>query len=121
MSKTNFIEKFNYEKLKYKISYDILSENINVLIKNGPLKDQIIVIDESRKKESHYSIKERIKRAFFIVFGSFATVSVAMLPLYFAGAGILRGFAVTTLIGISIGAIITRSAFASIMSQMSEN
>lgn len=45
MSRTNFIEKFNYSKLKYKISYDILSEDINVIIKNGPLKDQILVID----------------------------------------------------------------------------
>ncbi|MEM2784842.1 MAG: site-2 protease family protein [Candidatus Pacearchaeota archaeon] len=76
--------------------------------------DQIVMIDESRTARQ-YSIKERIKRAFFIIFGAYATTFVAMLPLMWAGAGLLRGFAVTTLIGITIGVLITRPAFADIL------
>ncbi|MEM2090015.1 MAG: site-2 protease family protein [Candidatus Pacearchaeota archaeon] len=76
--------------------------------------DQIVMIDESRTARQ-YSLKERIKRAFFIIFGAYATTFVAMLPLMWAGAGLLRGFAVTTLIGITIGVLITRPAFADIL------
>jgi preprotein translocase subunit SecD len=35
-----------------------------------------------------------------------------MIPLSFAGAGMLRGFAITTIIAISVGVLITRPAFA---------
>ena len=38
-----------------------------------------------------------------------------MVPLFFSGVGMLAGFAVTTLIGISIGALITRPAFAKLL------
>ncbi|MEM4152964.1 MAG: site-2 protease family protein [Candidatus Pacearchaeota archaeon] len=78
--------------------------------------DQIIMIDESESKASkQFSMKERIKRAFFIIMGAYATVVVSLLPLLWAGAGLLRGFAVTTLIGITVGVFITRPAFADIL------
>lgn len=78
--------------------------------------DQIVMIDESESKTSkQYSMKERIKRAFFIIMGAYATTVVSLLPLWWAGAGLLRGFAVTTLIGITIGVFITRPAFADIL------
>ena len=38
-----------------------------------------------------------------------------MLPLFWAGAGILKGFALTTIIGVSIGVLITRPAIAEII------
>jgi preprotein translocase subunit SecD len=83
--------------------------------------DQIVIIDESRKSKTHsYSMKERMKRAFFIIFGAFAATFVAMLPLWWAGAGLLRGFAVTTILGIIIGVFITRPAFADFISQTAE-
>jgi len=75
--------------------------------------DQIVMLDESRNKK--YSIKERIKRAFFIIIAAFATTFVALVPLLWAGAGLLRGFAVTTLIGITVGVLITRPAFGEIL------
>jgi len=78
---------------------------------------QVIIIDESRKTKE-YSLKERIKRAFFIIMGSFSTVFVAMLPLFWAGAGMMKGFALTTIIGASIGVFITRPAFADIINQI---
>jgi preprotein translocase subunit SecD len=34
------------------------------------------------------------------------------VPLLFAGAGLLKGFALTTILGISIGVFITRPAYA---------
>lgn len=76
--------------------------------------DQIVVLDETKNKESS-GIKERIKRAFAIILGAYATVVVSLLPLLWVGAGILRGFAIMTLIGITIGVLITRPAFADIV------
>jgi preprotein translocase subunit SecD len=38
-----------------------------------------------------------------------------MIPLIFAGAGMLKGFALTTIIGVSVGVFITRPAYASII------
>ncbi len=73
--------------------------------------DQIVMIDESETSKS-YSLKERIKRAFFIIFAAYATVIVSLIPLWFAGAGMLKGFALTTAIGITVGVFITRPAFA---------
>ncbi|MCX8194474.1 MAG: protein translocase subunit SecD, partial [Candidatus Pacearchaeota archaeon] len=76
--------------------------------------DQIVMIDESRTSRQ-YSIKERIKRAFFIILVAYATVVVSLLPLWWAGAGLLRGFALTTFIGITVGVLITRPAFAELL------
>jgi len=81
--------------------------------------DQILIIDET-SYQKQYSIKERIKRAFFIILGAFATTFVAMIPLWWAGAGMIRGFALTTLLGISIGVLITRPAFANIIQQITK-
>ncbi|MBW3001002.1 protein translocase subunit SecD, partial [Candidatus Woesearchaeota archaeon] len=53
--------------------------------------------------------------AFFIIFAAYFTTVVAMLPLWFAGAGLLKGFALTTILGVSIGVLITRPAFAAII------
>ena len=63
-------------------------------------------------------IIERIKRALFIIVGAFLTIVAAMLPLFGAGAGLLRGFALTTILGVSVGILITRPAFAEILKQI---
>jgi len=77
---------------------------------------QLVIIDEiSGKYRGEHDAtgwKDKIKNAFFIVFASYFTLVVAMIPLMFAGAGLLKGFAITTIIGISIGVFITRPAFA---------
>lgn len=82
--------------------------------------DQIVMIDESRISKQ-YSLKERIKRAFFIIMAAYATVVVSLLPLWWAGAGLLRGFAVTTFIGITVGVFITRPAFADILKMITKD
>jgi len=81
------------------------------------VNDQIIIIDES-VTDKQSSLKERIKRALFIVLGAFMTIVAAMLPLFWAGAGLLRGFALTTIIGVSVGILITRPAFADIIKKI---
>ncbi len=82
--------------------------------------DQIVMLDESEVSKS-YTIKERIKRAFFIIFSAYAVALVSLFPLWFAGAGLLRGFALTTAIGITVGVFITRPAFADILSKISKD
>ncbi|MEK6935423.1 MAG: preprotein translocase subunit SecD, partial [Nanoarchaeota archaeon] len=75
------------------------------------VNDQIVILDEAVSKEQ-ISLKERIKNAFFVIIGAFFTIIAAMLPLFWAGAGMLKGFALTTIIGVSVGILITRPAFA---------
>ena len=78
---------------------------------------QIIIADETLAKEEkkEYSLRQKIKRAFFIIFGAAATTIAAMLPLMFIGVGLIRGFAITTIIGILVGILITRPAYAKII------
>ena len=76
--------------------------------------DQIIITDEVRSKES-VNWKERYKRAFFIIITAYLTTVLAMVPLWLAGVGLLKGFAIATIAGVTIGVFITRPAYASII------
>lgn len=82
--------------------------------------DQIVITDETLKQRSSVSAitlnwKDKMKMAFFIIMGSYFTVVVAMLPLLSAGAGLLKGFALTTIAGVSFGVFVARPAFGSIV------
>ena len=75
--------------------------------------DQIIIVDEIKSSGNRGgSWKQRMKRAFFIIFAAFFTLLAAMLPLMWAGAGLVRGFAIMTIVGVSAGVFVTRPAFA---------
>ncbi len=84
--------------------------------------DQIVIADETlgrRKEEKEEdSWKQKLSRAFFIVMVSYFTLVVAMVPLWFAGAGLLKGFALTTIAGVTIGVFVTRPAYAAILEIM---
>ncbi len=80
---------------------------------------QIIILDES-KHSSNLSVKQKMKRAFGIIIGAYFTVLVSLLPLIWAGAGLFKGFAITTLIGITAGVLITRPAFTDIIRKLEE-
>jgi len=89
------------------------------------IDSQIIILDESRDRKE--SLKDRIKKALFIIVTAFTTTFVALIPLTgflsfmgigAASAGLLKGFAVTTLIGITSGVLITRPAFADMARQL---
>ncbi len=81
--------------------------------------DQIVILDEAKQK-AILTLKQKIKRAFVIIIGAYFTVLVSLLPLLWAGAGLLKGFAITTIIGISVGVFITRPAFSEIIKKMEE-
>ena len=86
--------------------------------------DQIVIMEETISKKGSgivYNWKERIRRAFFIIFSAYCTIVVAMVPLMFAGAGLLKGFALTTIIGVSMGVFITRPAYAVIIQFLYED
>ncbi len=78
------------------------------------VNDQIVILDEA-VSDKKTSLKERIKNAFFVILSVFALIIVAMIPLFWAGAGMLKGFALTTIIGVCVGILITRPAFADII------
>ena len=76
--------------------------------------DQIIMIDEillGGKDKDSYTVKQRIKRSFFIIFSAAGTIIAVMIPLMFIGIGAMKGFAIITTIGVLIGVFITRPAF----------
>jgi len=86
------------------------------------VNDQIVITDEAIRGQADvaYNWRERIKRAFFIIFSAYLTIVVAMIPLLFAGAGLLKGFAITTILAVTIGVLITRPAYAAIVGLLLE-
>jgi len=83
------------------------------------IDDLIVLIDETSTGIT-LSIKRKLKRAFKIILGAYFTSLVSLLPLMWAGAGLLKGFAITTIIGISVGVFITRPAFGEILKKFKE-
>jgi preprotein translocase subunit SecD len=81
---------------------------------------QIIIIDEILRKEQEamLSTTAKIKKAFAIIFMAAGTIIFAMFPLLFLGLGSLKGFAITTILGVLIGLLITRPAYASIVNKL---
>ncbi len=81
--------------------------------------NMIVIADETlggrKEKKILYTIKDKIKRAFFIIFGSASTTIAAMVPLMAIGIGLVRGFAITTIVGVLVGILITRPAYAKIV------
>ncbi len=85
------------------------------------ITDQVMMVDElEHGKKERLSLKERIKRALFIIFGSAGISAASMIPLFSAGFGVLKGYAVTTLLGIAISNFIARPAFNRAIEVLSE-
>jgi preprotein translocase subunit SecD len=84
--------------------------------------DQIVIADETigeqKRRKDNINWKDQMKKAFFIIMAAYFTALAAMIPLWWAGAGLVRGFAITTIIGITAGVLITRPAFAVIMENL---
>ncbi|MBT4823575.1 hypothetical protein HN695_06080 [Candidatus Woesearchaeota archaeon] len=85
--------------------------------------DQIVITDETLKSKGdlYLNWKEKLKRAFFIIMAAYFTTVVAMLPLLTAGAGLLKGFALTTIAGVTFGVFVTRPAFAAMIEVLFKN
>ena len=78
--------------------------------------NQIIITDELIRGEKYEggSPISRVKRAFFIITATAATTIATMSPviLFSFGLGKLVGFAITIIVGVLIGVLITRPAYA---------
>ena len=88
---------------------------VGIIISIGSSVDHLIVVTDSvikGDKEKNISWKEKIKGAFSIIFTAYFTTITAMMLLFVAGAGLLRGFALTTILGVSVGVLLTRPAFS---------
>lgn len=82
------------------------------------LNDQIVIVDELLKggaATSEATYTNRLRKAFFIVIAAAATIVASLSPIVlFANAGFakLAGFALTEILGVFIGVLVTRPAFA---------
>ena len=96
-----------------------LASIAGIIVVAGTGVDHLIVItDETLRGEEISDWKKRIKNAMFIVMGAYFTTFAGMLPLLWAGAGLLKGFAFTTIVGISFGVLIARPAYAAVIEQL---
>ena len=95
-----------------------------VLATLGTGVDQMVIISDevlrgedagSSTKKLRTSLSKRVSNAFSIIFASAATTIVAMTPLAYMQLGVLRGFAIVTIIGILVGIFITRPSYAKII------
>jgi len=91
-----------------------------ILATLGTGVDQMVIItDEVLKGEPggkiRVSLSKRVSRAFAIIFASATTTIMAMIPLAYMQLGVLRGFAIVTIIGIIVGIFITRPTYAKII------
>jgi preprotein translocase subunit SecD len=60
----------------------------------------------------------RIARAFSIIFAAAATTIIAMSPLVVMGFGALKGFAITTIVGVLIGVLIARPVYGKVIKEV---
>ncbi|MDK2891941.1 preprotein translocase subunit SecD [Methanohalophilus sp.] len=78
----------------------------------------VIITDEVLYEGKLPSTKiylSRISRAFGIIFAAAATTVIAMAPLVVMGFGALKGFAITTIIGVMIGVLIARPVYGKVI------
>ncbi len=83
--------------------------------------DQLVIITDEilaggRSSTSMY--RKRVSFAFGIIFVSAFTTIVAMFALALMALGTLRGFAVITIVGLVIGILLTRPAYARIVEEI---
>lgn len=60
----------------------------------------------------------RITKAFSIIFAAAATTIIAMSPLVVMGFGTLKGFAITTIVGVLIGILIARPVYGKVIHEV---
>ena len=83
------------------------------------IDSQIIILDHALRRESREeTLKEKLEKAFFIIFGAGGVIIAAMLPLLTLGFGLLRGFAIITITGVLIRLLITRPAFGALVGKI---
>jgi preprotein translocase subunit SecD len=96
------------------MTLDLLSI-AGLIILAGTGVDHLVVITDEVLRKDGTSLEGSIKKAFGIIMGVFFTTGIAMVPLYFAGAGLIRGFAIVTIAGLVLGVFLTRPVYAKIV------
>jgi preprotein translocase subunit SecD len=95
-----------------------------IAIVGSGVDHQIIITDEVlRGLEPHghrVGFSARIGRAFSIIFAAAATVIAAMVALAAIGFGVMRGFALITIAGVLLAVLLTRPAYARVLSYIME-
>lgn len=78
----------------------------------------VVITDETLAGGVTSDWQRGIKNAMFIIMGAYLVDFAGMIPLWFAGAGLLKGFAFTTIMGVSFGVLIARPAYAVIIEKL---
>jgi len=89
-----------------------------IIIAGTGVDHLIILTDETIKGEAITDWKRKLKAAMFIILGAYFTVLASMLPLLWAGAGLLKGFALTTIAGTSFGVLLARPAYVIVIERL---
>ncbi len=98
---------------------------IITLIGTG-IDDQLVITDEMLRKRGAGEVarseereaKEKLGRAFQIIFTVAGVAVMAMLPLLLSGIVEIMGFALASILGVLIGVGITRPAYGALMEKM---
>lgn len=77
--------------------------------------NQMIIMTDQLFKEKGKTLLDRHKSAMSIIWSSAAIVVFAMIPLILGGVGALKGFAIATIVGVLVGILVTRPAYAAII------
>jgi len=87
--------------------------------------DQLIITDEVLKrrrgeaveneKQEARDAKEKLARAFYVIFTTAGVAVASMIPLILSGIIEVIGFALSTVIGLLVGIFITRPAYGALM------
>ena len=91
-----------------------------IIVIGTGIDHQIIITDEVLRGglpgAKMVSLRGRVSRAFAVIFVAVATTIAAMVSLAWLGFGAMRGFALITLTGVFIAVLVTRPAYARIVS-----
>jgi len=93
-----------------------------IIVAIGTGVDHLVIITDEVLYEGRMPSTKvylaRLGRAFSIIFMAAATTIVAMSSLFLIGFGALKGFALTTIVGVLVGVLIARPAYGRIIKDL---
>lgn len=81
---------------------------------------QIVITDELLKKNQG-KVQDRLENAFAIITTNVTVAIFAMLPLLFSGMVEVIGFAISTILGSLLGLLVSRPAYAALVTEIAED
>jgi Preprotein translocase subunit SecD len=99
-----------------------LASIAGVIASIGTGIDHLVIITDEVLAEGKLPptrvFKSRITKAFTIILGAASTNIIALAPLVVMGFGTLKGFAITTIIGVFIGVIFARPVYGVVIKEL---